>query len=68
MPTREQLEGADRLIKEFDWSKYDATTDEEIRQTWAWDPDMTWPSEELAEFDLVIPAKSRRKAPPQAAE
>ncbi|NJO53744.1 MAG: hypothetical protein HC829_01930 [Bacteroidales bacterium] len=33
-------------------------TDEEIRQAWAWDPDMTWPTdEELAEFDLVIPAK-----------
>ncbi|WP_126396575.1 hypothetical protein [Blastochloris tepida] len=37
-------------------------TDEEIRQAWAWDPDMTWPTdEELAEFDLVIPAKARRE-------
>lgn len=68
MPTKKQLEEADRLVKTIDWAKFDAMSDEEIRQHWAWDPDMTWPTEkELAEFDLVIPAKSRRK-PPEAAE
>lgn len=62
MPTKKQLEDADRLLRNFDWSKYDAMSDEEIRAHWAWDKDMTWPTdEELAEFDLVIPAKSRRK-------
>ena len=68
MPTKKQLEEADRLAKTIDWSFYDAMSDEEIRAHWAWDKDMTWPTdEELANFDLVIPAKSRRK-PPQAAE
>lgn len=62
MPTKKQLEEADRLIKNFDWSKYDAMSDEEIRQHWAWDKDMTWPTDkELAEFDLVIPAEARRE-------
>ena len=62
MPTKKQLKEADRLLKEFDWAKYDAMSDAEIRRHWAWDKDMTWPNEkELAEFDLVIPAKSRRK-------
>ncbi len=65
MPTDKQLKEADRLLKAFDWSKYDAMTDEEIRRHRAWDKDITWPTdEELATFDLVIPAKSRRK--PQA--
>ncbi|WP_371344860.1 hypothetical protein [Ancylobacter sp. IITR112] len=37
-------------------------SDEEIRAHWAWDKDMTWPTEaELAEFDLVLPAKARRE-------
>ena len=62
MPTKKQLKQADRILKEFDWSKYDAMSDEDIRRHWAWDKDMTWPTEkELAEFDLVIPAKARRK-------
>ena len=69
MPTRKQLEEADRLINQFDWAKYDAMTDEEIQAHWSFDPDMAWPSEEeLAEFDLVVPAKSRRNPPEQAAE
>jgi hypothetical protein len=62
VPTKKQLEEADRLAKTIDWTKYDAMSDEEIRRHWAWDRDMTWPTdEELANFDLVIPAKSRRK-------
>jgi hypothetical protein len=62
VPTKKQLEEADRLAKTIDWSKYDAMSDEEIRAHWAWDKDMTWPTdEELAEFDLVIPAKARRE-------
>lgn len=62
MPTKKQLKEADRLAKTIDWSKYDAMSDAEIRRHWAWDKDMTWPTaKELAEFDLVIPAKSRRK-------
>ncbi len=37
-------------------------SDAEIRAHWAWDKDMTWPTEaELAEFDLVLPAKARRE-------
>lgn len=68
MPTKKQLEEADRLAKEFDWSKFDAMSDEEIRAYWAWDKDMAWPTEaELKEFKL-IPAKSRRKPPGEAAE
>ena len=62
MPTKKQLEEAERLWKTVDWEKLRSMTDEEIRQAWAWDPDMTWPTdEELEEFDLVIPAKARRE-------
>jgi hypothetical protein len=62
VPTKKQLQEAERLAKTIDWARFDAMTDEEIRQAWAWDPDMTWPTdEELAEFDLVIPAKARRE-------
>lgn len=69
MPTKKQLEEADRLAKTIDWAKFDAMSDKDIRAHWAWDKDMTWPTkEELAEFDLVIPAKSRRKPPGEAAE
>jgi hypothetical protein len=68
VPTKKQLEEAERLAKKVDWAKLNAMSDEEIRAAWAWDKDMTWPTEaELAEFDLVIPAKARRK-PPKAAE
>lgn len=68
MPTKKQLEEADRLAKTIDWAKYDGMSKEDLQAAWAWDPDMTWPTDEdLAEFDLVIPAKSRRK-PPEAAE
>jgi len=69
VPTKKQLEEADRLAKTIDWAKFDSMSDEEIRGHWAWDEDMTWPTDEqLAEFDLVIPAKSRRKPPKEAAE
>jgi len=74
MPTKKQLEEADRLAKTVDWEKFRAMSDEEIRAYWAWDKDMTWPTEEqLAEFDLVLPAKARRemsqrKPPKEAAE
>ncbi len=69
MPTKKQLEEADRLAKTVDWAKLDAMSDDEIRAAWAWDEDMTWPTDEqLANFDLVIPAKSRRKPPTEAAE
>lgn len=68
MPTKKQLEEADRILKKFDWSKVDALTDEEIIAAAKADPDTSLPTdEELASFDLVIPAKSRRK-PPRAAE
>lgn len=69
MPTKRQLEEADKALNEVDWAKYDAMSDEEIRAHWAWDPDMTWPTEaELAEFKLVRPAKPHTKKPPEAAE
>lgn len=62
----------DELRKEvasFDWSKIDALTDEEIIARAKADPDCTLPTdEELAEFDLVIPATSRTKPPKEAAE
>jgi hypothetical protein len=68
LPTKKQLDKADKALKEFDWAKYDAMSDEEIRAHWAWDKDMAWPTEaELAEFKLVRPVRKRRK-PPQAAE
>ncbi|HEY9211712.1 MAG TPA: hypothetical protein VIQ29_02525 [Ancylobacter sp.] len=69
MPTKKQLEDANRLLRDFDWSKVDALTDEQIIAAAKADPDSSLPTEaELAEFDLVIPAKSRRKPPGEAAE
>jgi hypothetical protein len=69
VPTKKQLEEADRAFRRVDWAKYEAMSEEELRAAWAWDPDMTWPTDdELAEFDLVIPAKSRRQPPKEAAE
>lgn len=69
MPTKKQLEEAERLLRTFDWSKVDAMTDAEIIEAAKADPDSALPTdEELAEFDLVIPAKSRRKPPKEAAE
>ena len=68
LPTKKQLADADKALKDFDWAKYDAMSDEEIRAHWAWDKDMSWPTEaELAEFKLVKPSKSYRKRP-EAAE
>lgn len=69
MPTKKQLEEADRAIREVDWKKLRAMSDEEIIAAAKADPDSALPTdEELAEFDLVIPAKSRRKPPKEAAE
>jgi hypothetical protein len=63
------LDEADRLLAAFDWSKVDALTDEEIVAAAKADPDTSLPTdEELAEFDLVIPAKSRKLQPKEAAE
>ena len=62
MPTKKQLQEAHRLLKDFDWAKADALTDDEIVATAKADPDSSLPTDkELANFDLVIPAKSRRK-------
>ncbi|MFG1361719.1 hypothetical protein [Xanthobacter versatilis] len=69
MPTKKQLEEADRAIREVDWEKLRAMSDEEIIAAARADPDSSLPTDEqLAEFDLVIPAKSRRKPPKEAAE
>ena len=69
MPTRKRLDEANRLLADFDWSKVDALTDEEIIEAAKADPDSSLPTDqELAEFNLVIPAKSRRKPPQEAAE
>lgn len=63
--TREEIEADARR---FDWSAVDALTDEQIEQAARADPDVILPTEaELAQFDFVIPAKSRHK-PPEAAE
>jgi hypothetical protein len=62
--TKEEIE---REARDFDWSKVDALTDEEIIAAAKADPDSALPTEaELAEFDLVIPAKARRKSPKAA--
>lgn len=69
MPTAKQLTDARKLLADFDWSKVDALTDEQIIAAAKTDPDSALPTdEELAEFDLVIPAKSRRAPPKEAAE
>lgn len=69
MPTKKQRDEAERLLRTFDWSKVDALTDAEIIAAAKADPDSALPTDEqLAEFDLVIPAKSRRKPPKEAAE
>jgi hypothetical protein len=62
VPTKKQLAEAERIAKTIDWSKLDALTDEKIIASAKNDPDTSLPSEqELADFDLVIPAKARRK-------
>lgn len=67
VPARKQLDAAKRLMKDFDWSKVDAMTDEAIVRAAKSDPDSALPDDEaLAEFDLVLPPKSRK--PPAAAE
>ncbi|MGU3493581.1 hypothetical protein ACLBXM_06010 [Xanthobacteraceae bacterium A53D] len=69
MPTKQQLDEADRLAKAVDWAKLDAMSDEEIRAHWAWDEDMTWPSDEqLARFKLVVPTKSLKSSPKDSAD
>jgi len=69
VPTKKQLEEAEGLLRDFDWSRVDALTDAQIIEAAKADPDSSLPTDaELAEFDLVIPAKSRRKPPKEAAE
>ena len=64
MSSRKPSKEAERLLREFDWSKVDALTDEQIIAAAKADPDSSLPTEaELAEFDLVIPAKARREKP-----
>ncbi|WP_245515963.1 hypothetical protein [Ancylobacter aquaticus] len=49
-------------MQAFDWSKVDALTDDQIIEAAKADPDSVMPTEaELAEFDLVLPAKARRE-------
>jgi hypothetical protein len=61
------LDTAKRLVKDFDWSKVDALTDAQIAAAAKADPDSALPGkDELSEFDLVIPTRSRK--PPSAAE
>lgn len=58
-----------REAASFDWTKVDALTDDEIIAAAKADPDCVLPTEqELAQFDLVIPAKSRLPRPKEAAE
>jgi hypothetical protein len=62
------LEEAEKLLADFDWSTVDARSDAEIVEAARRDTDASLPDdEELAEFSLVLPAKSRGK-PPEAAE
>ncbi len=67
MPTKKQLDAARRLAEDFDWSKVDALSEREIVAAAKADPDSGLPTDkDLAGFDLVLPAKSRK--PPTAAE
>lgn len=69
MPTKKQLAEASRLLADFDWSGVDRLTDEQIIEAARSDPNSSLPSDdELARFDLVIPAKSRGAASEAAAE
>lgn len=69
MPTKKQLAEANRLLADFYWSEVDGLTDDQIIEAARTDPNSSLPSDdELARFDLVIPAKSRRRTPKEAAE
>ena len=62
MSSHKPSKEAERLLQGFDWSKVDALTDEQIIAAAKADPDSVMPTEaELAEFDLVLPAKARRE-------
>ncbi len=66
MPTKKQLAEADRLAREIDWSKFDSMSDEEIRAHWAWDKEMTWPTEtELATSISLSPPRAGVRNPRQ---
>jgi hypothetical protein len=55
-------------VEGFDWSRLDALSDDDIEHAARSDPDVVLLTEaELAEADLVIPPKSRRRNK-QAAE
>lgn len=62
MSSHKPSKEAERLLRAFDWSKVDALTDEQIVAAAEADADTVLPTEaELAEFDLVLPAKARRE-------
>lgn len=57
MPTKEQLEAANRALKDVDWKKLDAMTDDEIDAAAEADPDNPpLTDEELASAWRVKPA------------
>lgn len=69
MQPKRTIDDIRREAAQFDWSKVDALTDEEIIAAAKADPDSALPTEaELAEFKLVVPARSRRPTPKEAAE
>lgn len=62
MSSHKPSKDAERLLQGFDWSKVDALTDEQIIAAAKADADSVMLTEaELAEFDLVLPAKARRE-------
>mgnify|MGYP001810687194 CR=1 FL=1 len=69
MSSHKPSKQAEQLLQAFDWSKVDALTDAQIIAAAKADPDSVLPTEaELAEFDLVLPAKARRERAEALAE
>jgi hypothetical protein len=66
VPTKKQLEEAAEAMKQVDWAKIDAMTDEEIEAAARSDPDNPpLTDEELAQMRRVTPRRSKK---PSAAE
>lgn len=66
MPTKKQLEEAAEAMKQVDWAKIDAMTDEEIEAAARSDPDNPPLTDaELAQMRRVTPRGSKK---PSAAE
>jgi hypothetical protein len=66
VPTKKQLEEAAEAMKQVDWAKIDAMTDEEIEAAARSDPDNPpLTNEELAQMRRVTPRRSKK---PSAAE